>query len=249
MAVYFDSYTCATYPFESYLFCFISCCILWVLCLFYYPLTGRYSLRGLKGTKVKAVEVIQEVKKALDKTKEAGEVSVSIDAMGNFMDQLEVRAQEVGELDQLEHERLLTQFEAENARNIAYSQNINAHSLEMFKSVIATGQAALKSSMVINGGAAAALLAFTGKIWSEGSIVQVTNALTHSILLFCAGLLIASFASGTTYLSQLAYAKDWNKVGGAVNAFTVLTVLASYAMFGFGCFNASNSLALHFGTL
>ncbi|WP_330944539.1 hypothetical protein [Vibrio diabolicus] len=56
---------------------------------------------------MKVVEVIQEVKKALDKTKEAGEVSVSIDAMGNFMDQLEVRAQKVGELDQLEHERLL----------------------------------------------------------------------------------------------------------------------------------------------
>ncbi|WP_039034788.1 MULTISPECIES: hypothetical protein [Shewanella] len=198
---------------------------------------------------MKAVEVIQEVKKALANTRKAGEVSVSIDAMDNFMDQLEKRAHIVGDYNKLEHDRLLKEFEAENARNIAHSQNMNAHSVEMFKSVIATGQAALKSSMVINGGAAAALLAFTGKIWSEGSIIQVTNALTHSILWFCFGLLIASFAAGTTYLSQFAYAKDWDKVGGAVNVFTVLTVLASYAMFGFGCFNASNSLAMHFGTL
>ncbi len=198
---------------------------------------------------MKALEVIQEVKRALDNTKKSGEVSVSIDAMDNFMDQLEKRAQRVGEFNQLEHDRLLKEFEAENARNIAYSQNMNAHSVEMFKSVITTGQAALKSSMIINGGAAAALLAFTGKIWNEGSTVQVTNALTHSILWFCSGLLIASFAAGTTYLSQFSYAKDWDKVGGVVNIFTVLAVLASYVMFGFGCFNASNSLTLHFSTL
>ncbi len=198
---------------------------------------------------MKAAEVVQEVKKALANTKNAGEVSVSIDAMNNFMDQLEKRAQIVGEFNQLEHDRLLKSFEAENARNIAHSQNLNAHSVEMFKSVIATGQAALKSSMVINGGAAAALLAFTGKIWSEGSIVQVTNALTHSILWFCLGLLMASCAAGTTYLSQFAYSKNWDKVGGAVNVFTVLTVLASYLMFGYGCVNASSSLAMHFGSL
>lgn len=198
---------------------------------------------------MKAVEVIQEVKKALANTKQAGEVSVSIDAMGNFMDQLEKRAQKFGEFNKLEHDRLLKEFEAENARNIAHSQNVNAHSVEMFKSVIATGQAALKASMVINGGAAAALLAFIGKIWNEGSIVQVTNALTHSILWFCSGLLIASFASGSTYLSQYSYLKGWDKVGGVVNVFTVLAVLASYVMFAFGCFNAASSLALHFDSI
>ncbi len=41
MVVYFDSYTCATYPFDLDLFCVISLCILLFLWLFDYPLTGR----------------------------------------------------------------------------------------------------------------------------------------------------------------------------------------------------------------
>ncbi|WP_088211201.1 hypothetical protein [Shewanella sp. Shew256] len=198
---------------------------------------------------MKSTDIIQEVKKALANAKQKGAVSVSIDSMEKFMHQLDERAQKQGDFNQLEHARILKEFEAENARNIAHSQNVNAHSVEMFKSVIASGQGALKSSMIINGGAAAALLAFTGKIWSEGSIVQVTNALTQSILWFCVGLLVACVASGTTYLSQFAYAKGHDRTGDVVNVFTVLIVLSSYVIFGFSCFNASSTFTLHFGSL
>ena len=37
-------------------------------------------------------------------------------------------------------------------------------SLEMFRSVITTGQSALKATMLLNGGAAVAMLAFVGKL-------------------------------------------------------------------------------------
>ena len=198
---------------------------------------------------MKAIEVIQEVKKALDNTKQSGEVSVSIDAMDNFMTQLEKRIEAVGEFNKLEHERALKEFEAENARNIAHSQNFTSHQVEMFKSVVASEQAALKASMIINGGAAAALLAFTGKIWTEGSNVLVTNALTSSIFMFCFGILAAAFATGTTYLAQFSYGKRWIKSGDIINAISIFSVLISYAIFIYACYNASSSFALHFGTL
>ncbi|MBY7910224.1 hypothetical protein KW420_10625 [Vibrio fluvialis] len=198
---------------------------------------------------MKSKEVIQEVRKALGNTKQAGEKSVSIEAMDNFMAQLEKRAEQVGEFNKLEHERLLKEFEANNARNIAASQNMTSHNIEMFKSVITAGQAALKSSMIINGGAAAALLAFTGKIWTEGSTKLVTNALTHSILLFCIGVLLAAFATGTTYLSQFSYASEWRKTGIFINALSVGSVLSSYGVFLYACIKASSSFTVHFGTL
>lgn len=79
---------------------------------------------------MKSKEVIQEVRKALGNTKQAGETSVSIEAMDNFMAQLEKRAEQVGEFNKLEHERLLKEFEANNARNIAASQNMTSHRSE-----------------------------------------------------------------------------------------------------------------------
>ncbi len=198
---------------------------------------------------MKSKEAIQEVRKSLDNTKQAGETSVSIEAMDNFMAQLEKRAEQAGEFNKLEHERLLKEFEVNNARNIAASQNMTSHSIEMFKSVITAGQAALKSSMIINGGAAAALLAFTGRIWTEGSTKLVTNTLSLSILLFCIGVLLAAFATGTTYLSQFSYASEWRKTGSFINVLSVGSVLSSYGVFLYACIKAANSFSVHFGTL
>lgn len=198
---------------------------------------------------MKSQEVIQEVRKALDNTKQRGEKSVSIEAMDDFMSKLEIRAEKVGELDKLEHDRLMKEFEANNARNIATAQNMTSHNVEMFKSVATAGQATLKSSMIINGGAAAALLAFTGKIWTEGSTEHVTTSLTHSILMFCIGVLLAAFATGTTYLSQFLYSKEWHKTGDIINVLSIICVVSSYSVFLYACIQASSSFSLHFGTL
>ncbi|WP_300181642.1 hypothetical protein [uncultured Aliivibrio sp.] len=196
-----------------------------------------------------AIDVVNEVKKALLQTKNGGEVSVSIDAMDNFMDQLGKQAEQSKEIDKLQHSKILAEFEAENSRSIAYSQNATAHSLEMFKSVITAGQAALKASMIINGGAAAALLAFTGKIWNEGSSIAVTSALSQSILLFCFGVLAAAFASGTTYISQYCFANKYIKSGSAINGVSIISVFGSFALFCYSSINAASSFTAHFAGL
>ncbi|MBV1898641.1 MAG: hypothetical protein KUG63_04625 [Cycloclasticus sp.] len=196
---------------------------------------------------MKAIEVITEIREALSQTKEQGHSTVSIDAMENYLMLFDKDVENDTYYKSLNHEAELAKFKAENDRNIAHANNETAHSLEMFKSVITAGQSALKASMLINGGAAAALLAFTGKIWKSPTTEVVANSLTSSIFIFCLGVLCAALATGTTYLSQLAFSSDSPKLGHSINAFNILIVLSSFVLFGFGAFRAANSLGVHFG--
>ncbi len=196
---------------------------------------------------MKAIDVLKEIRQALSQTRQQGHSTVSIDAMENYLILFEKDVENDSYDRSLNHEAELAKFKAENDRKIAYLNNQTANSLEMFRSVITAGQSALKSSMVINGGAAAALLAFTGKVWETQISELVAGSLTSSILVFCLGVLCAALAAGTTYLSQLAFASDWVKVGHAVNCFNILAVLSSYGLFGFGSYMAANSMGVHFG--
>lgn len=196
---------------------------------------------------MKASDVLHEIRQALKQTKEQGHSTVSIDAMENYLLLFDKDVENDTYYTSLNHEAELAKFKAENDRNIAHANNETAHSLEMFKSVITAGQAALKAGMVVNGGAAVALLAFAGKIWETQTSQTVANSLTSSILVFCLGVLSAAFATGTTYLSQFAFSGNWVKLGNFINILSILVVLSSYGLFFVGAFTAANSLGTHFG--
>ncbi|AAZ28418.1 hypothetical protein [Colwellia psychrerythraea] len=196
---------------------------------------------------MKASDVLKEIRQALKQTKVQGHATVSIDAMENYLMLFDKDVENDTYYKSQNHEAQLAKFKAENDRSIAHANNETAHSLEMFKSVITAGQSALKSSMVVNGGAAAALLAFTGKIWETSTSELVANSLTSSIFIFCLGVLCAALATGTTYLSQMSFANGWLKLGHSINTFNIAVVLSSYGLFCFGAFKAANSLGVHFG--
>lgn len=196
---------------------------------------------------MKASDVLSEIKEALEPIKEEGHTTFSIEAMENYLKSFDKDVENDTYYESQNHESRLAQFKAENDINIARANIETAHSLEMFKSVIAAGQSALKSSMFINGGAAAALLAFTGKIWETSTSEVVANSLTSSIFIFCVGVLCAALATGTTYLSQLSFARNWLKLGDIINTFNIVVVLISYVLFCYGAFKAANSLGVHFG--
>lgn len=196
---------------------------------------------------MKAKDVLDEIRAVLKQTKDDGHSNVSVDALQNYLIQFDKDVESDTYYKSLNQEAKLAEFKAQNDRSIAHATNLTAHSLEMFKSVITAGQSALKASMVINGGAAVALLAFTGKIWETSTTAVVVNSLTNSILLFCLGVLCAALATGTTYLTQSIYAKDKITLGNAFNFFNIFVVLASYVLFGVGSFIAADSLGVHFG--
>jgi len=196
---------------------------------------------------MKAKDVLTEIQNALRETKKQGHSTVSIEAMENYLKEFDKEVDHDSHYEKLNFDSQIAQFKAENDRNIAHANNLTAHSVEMFKSVITAGQSALKASMVINGGAAVALLAFAGKIWETSTSALVATSLVTSTLIFCFGVLCAALASGITYLSQSSYSHDWIRTGHLFNAIGVISVLISYGLFGYGAYTASCSLGNHFG--
>jgi len=80
--------------------------------------------------------------------------------------------------------------------------------LEMRRSTISLGYNVVKSALLINGGAAVALLAFIGNLLNKEYINTIAiAALAESMMLFGKGVACGALATGTTYVSQCFY--DW----------------------------------------
>ena len=111
-------------------------------------------------------------------------------------------------------------------------------SLEMFRSVITTGQSALKASMLLNGGAAVALLAFIGHA-AESTVTKImVSALALPLFIFVTGALVAAVATGGTYLSQSLYHHKQTRCGTCVNILNVVFVALSYILFCWASYGA-----------
>ncbi len=120
-------------------------------------------------------------------------------------------------------------------------QNKAAHesNLEMFRSVIQSGQNAIRSSFLLNGGAAVAMLAFIGKL-TEAQAEKIP-VFASSLTIFVIGVLAITIASGFTYLSQWFYAGDakWKVTTGFwFNVLAIVLGLSSYGVFIWGMCDA-----------
>jgi hypothetical protein len=116
-----------------------------------------------------AKDVIKDIRTALSQTNSDSHDTVSINVMENYLALFDKDMDNDTYYQSLNHDKLLTEFKATNDHNIAHANNVSSSNLEIFKSVICTSQSALKVSMLINGGGAVALLAFTGKIWTTAT--------------------------------------------------------------------------------
>ncbi len=192
-----------------------------------------------------AKEVIDDLGGALAEVKEQGQKVVSVAALESYLANLKGHVEKVGELDRIKLDSDLASFRAEHERILAHYDAQQKHSVEIIRSVFAYGQAALKSSILINGGAAAALLAFIGKIWSEETGQAAVNALTNALVLFSFGVLAGAIGTAATYLSQLSYTSSWTKIGVGFHVLTILIVAAAYVLFGLGSYEAYESFLKH----
>ena len=109
--------------------------------------------------------------------------------------------------------------------------------LEMFRSVITAGQNAIKSSFLLNGGAAIATLAFVGNLVQYN--LEKVALFGECLLPFTYGVLAVAVTSGFTYLSQWFYASPNSKViewdlGFKLNILCIIIGLSSYGFFIWG---------------
>jgi hypothetical protein len=81
--------------------------------------------------------------------------------------------------------------------------------LETFKVVIASGQNALRAAMLVNGGAAVALLALLGNIVTKTESDRVLKGpLPVALLFFGLGVFMSAVASALVYFAQVANARQ-----------------------------------------
>ncbi|MEM7612134.1 MAG: hypothetical protein AAF270_10665 [Pseudomonadota bacterium] len=134
----------------------------------------------------------------------------------------------------------LEKYKARLSKWIEDNKTQSQWGIELFRSTIAAGQSALRAAILINGGAAVALLAFIGNLWGLESDTAAALASPMRILLI--GVLVAACASGSTYLAQFFFADHFKRAHGIGTAFNILAmvlVISSYGCFLFGVLSAA----------
>lgn len=169
-------------------------------------------------------DILNVIKEDFSSLKSNGLNQVNIDSLIDYLDKLE----EVGTKDK--------EVELENLRALNQSSlNVQQHNLEAyleaFRATISAGANIVKMLMLVNGGAAVALLAFIGNIWTKSSISDYVPLLSISLKYFCYGVAGSLGCGAFTYFCQLLVSHNY------LNPTRFLTRSAF----------ASNMLAIAFG--
>lgn len=180
-----------------------------------------------------ASQVVDEFSRQVDSAKRRGLTDVSIESLESYMSAL--------------REHIDTQAPLA-AANIDFQRQANEHAYqsehEMFRSVIDSGHAALKGSLLIGGGSAAALLAFASAGWKSLTPDGLAT-LGLTVFLLACGVLLVGVAGGLTYLSQSYYHDglgepdgcrqgrigDWLRIAACVLG------AGAYVLYGWACWN------------
>jgi hypothetical protein len=156
----------------------------------------------------------------LRELKEAGQQSVSIDALLTITDGPAEPAQG--------HEQAMAVWHESNARYRLFYDAKSRAELEVLRTVIEFGKAALQSAILINGGAAVAILAYLGKS------ADAQHSVARGLLAFVFGVLGAAVGTGVAYVSQCQYLSGKQCAGRCLRAIAMILVGVSYVLFGLG---------------
>lgn len=195
---------------------------------------------------MKAKEIIEIYTAAIEDAAQQGAESVSVSELQRVNAEIIGIAAESPD-DIAVGEAALEQYKAQLAANSERQRNLHEFDLEMMRSTVMTGQSALKSSLLINGGAAVAVLAFLGNAWSKSIPRPIVLQASYGLSLFVWGVLAAATAAGATYLSQAGYGdqlgKNSQKIGDFGRGLAIALVVAAYVLFACGAWQTYSSLS------
>lgn len=172
-------------------------------------------------------QALETLDNDLEEIRKTGQQIVEIDALRSYLKSLSGVAKDSAEHRKLQHDSRL-----------AHNRAVHETNLEMLKSVLEAGRTALTSVILINGGAAVALLAYLGNLLSKNPKLEPPADISIGLVLFASGVLSGAMASGSRYVSQSFYSKDWDKSGNTFNGLSILLALSAYVMFGLGVWAA-----------
>jgi hypothetical protein len=138
-------------------------------------------------------------------------------------------------------EARLAKFKAELDQWVDSSRHRHEHSIEMFRSVLSSAEQALKACMLINGGAAVALLAFSGNLIQHNQ-TRFLPGVSNALAWFVGGVLAGAMALAFRYFSQDAFSKDHDELAGVMRAFCIVSGVAGLATFVVGGYVAYDTI-------
>ena len=181
--------------------------------------------------------LIQTMRKNLESVRKQNIKQFPLQNVENWVEGLSecVEASPDKEPTQEQKEFQQREWEAKMAHYNAQVQS----SLEGFRSTMQLAQAALKSSILINGGAAIAMLAFIGHIWNSGQFSSIQSQISGSLIWFLLGVFVSAVATGTGYVTQVFYFEfQDNKIALRWRIISVVLIVFSYIFFLLGGYNA-----------
>ncbi len=201
---------------------------------------------------MKAEDAITQVIIDIKEFKQNNKDVVAVDNLLKYLEAFKLETCDTSEFDRQKHERAMELNRALNVAQLAHYEAICTNRVDVRRSVMTTAAMALKSAILINGGAAIATLAFIGNILKETSKNINVPTLSYALNLFAYGTLAAVIATGFTYFSEAcidASLSDDNKkdyfYGGATKSSwaAVIFVVVSYIFFFSGIHKASDALS------
>lgn len=164
-----------------------------------------------------SINLLEQIEKDVQEVKDSGQKEINVDQLLKYLAEMKAGVAPIEslkieqELARYKHERNIEQYKVNNQFILENAKMLAQMGLEMFKSVITTGQTALQSAILINGGAAVALLTFIGGMWAKGLDAAVINPLVRGVSNFALGALIGVIATGATYICQCLYGITYDR--------------------------------------
>ena len=116
--------------------------------------------------------------------------------------------------------------------------------LKQYDKVIDLSKLALKAAMLINGGAAIALLAFFGGIWEPEINEVIVSSLTCAIRIFSAGALFIAISAAMGYASEFCMFHSSECLGLISLIIAVVLIVCSYVSFGYGVYVFTDAFSI-----
>ncbi len=180
-----------------------------------------------------AIQLINTIRKDLEDVRQQGRKTIRISALQKYLTELQDECSIASTSDNCTHYATLV-HQSNLAGYVAQTEDEREH----YKAVIQSGQAALRSAILINGGAAVALLAFIGNLMRTDGAQLPETALRHSLLTFIWGVLAAAVATGFTYLAVCFACPETRRRFATFNGLAIACVVLSYLSFIAGGFLA-----------
>ncbi len=187
--------------------------------------------------KIGALEIVEHVQEIISNTENEGITNVDVSKLKSFFSGLEKRIKEgYPDEDEASYEKLKLEWERNLKQWEAEVSWIQTGYKERLRSTVELAQLTLKSSILINGGAAIATLALLGQIWSPYQPENLLLQLASGTKYFAYGVLLAAISIPFAYLCEGAGISETKKGNNWSLFFWIIAVLLIvFSYINFGC--------------